>query len=144
MKISKGFKKKYPNLTKWIKKNIPKAKNKPKVWAAFLKYGELKPAQAKLALSFGKNPELHYAQMPGANGRFSGSKFPNRVYLAKAICDRFETKDSKKAKMHILVESTVLHEMVHWGDWKDGKDQVGEEGKKFEKAAYGKDINRYW
>ncbi len=46
--------------------------------------------------------------------------------------------------MHLLIESTLLHEMVHWGDYKDGVDQSGEEGKKFEKAAYGKDINRYW
>ncbi len=40
--------------------------------------------------------------------------------------------------------SLLLHEIVHWGDWKDGIDQVGEEGKMFEKSAYGKDINRYW
>jgi hypothetical protein len=46
--------------------------------------------------------------------------------------------------MHLLVESTLLHEMVHWGDWKDGVDQPDEEGKEFEKAAYGKDIDRYW
>ena len=144
MRISKNFKKRYPKLTKWIKKNLPKAKRKPKVWTAFVKYSELSSAKAKLAVSIGRYPELHYAQMPGSNGRFRGSKFPNRIYLAKAICDRFETKDSNNAKMHILVESTVLHEMVHWGDWKDNVDQPGEEGKKFEKAAYGKDINRYW
>jgi hypothetical protein len=82
--------------------------------------------------------------MPRANGKFSGSRFPDRVYLAKSICDKFEKTDSNNSKMHILVESTLLHEMVHWGDWKDGIDQAGEEGKMFEHAAYGRDINRYW
>lgn len=31
--------------------------------------------------------------------------------------------------MHILIESTLLHEMVRWRDWEDGKDQTGEKGK---------------
>lgn len=82
--------------------------------------------------------------MPGANGQYAGGSYINKVYLAKSICERFEKKDSTNPKMHKLIESTLLHEMVHWGDYKDGKDQVGEEGKAFEKAAYGKDINRYW
>jgi hypothetical protein len=144
MKVSAGFRKSYPKLTDWIEKNMPKVKSKAKVWAAFKKYAELDAKKAACALQKGHMPEVHSGIMPGANGEFRGSTFPNRVYLARAICKRFEEKDSKKRKMHILVESTLLHEMVHWGDWKDGKDQPGEEGKAFEKAAYGKDIDRYW
>jgi len=144
MKIAPNFKKSYPKLSAWIEVNIPKVKTKPKVWFAFIKYSELNSSKALLALTLGQFPEIHFDVMPRANGQFSGSRFPNRVYLAKSICERFEKLDSKNANMHILVESTLLHEMVHWGDWKDGIDQAGEEGKIFEKAAYGKDINRYW
>ena len=46
--------------------------------------------------------------------------------------------------MHLLVESSLLHEMVHWGDWADGKVAGLEAGKAFERAAYGKDVRRYW
>ncbi len=134
----------YPKLSIWIQANMPKVKTKPKVWAAFMKYSELDPSQASQALTPGQSPEVHFAVMPGVNGRFSGTSFPNRIYLAKSVCDRFEKSDSKNISMHILIESTLLHEVVHWGDWKDGVDQVGEEGKTFEKEAYGKDINRYW
>ncbi|MFQ5652225.1 MAG: hypothetical protein ACE5IY_20030 [bacterium] len=144
MKISAHFKKKYPKLSKWIVTELPKVKNKPKVWKAFQKYSELTAAQALSAVGSGSFPILHASVMPGSNGRFAGSTFPKNIYLAEAICRKFEKSDSKNAKMHILVESTILHEMVHWGDWKDGKDQPGEEGKQFEKAAYGKDIDRYW
>ncbi|MBQ0732634.1 MAG: hypothetical protein KBT75_18165, partial [Oleispira antarctica] len=35
----------------------------------------------------------------------------------------------KNSNMHILIESTLLHEMVRWRDWEDGKDQTGEKGK---------------
>lgn len=144
MKINKDFKKNYPKLTSWIQNHLPKIKDNKKVWDAFVKYSELSPAKAELALKIGNPPELHSEVMPNANGQFIGAKYPGRIYLAKAICEKFEKSDDKKPEMHVLVESTILHEMVHWGDWKDGKDQAGEEGKKFEKSAYGKDINRYW
>ena len=144
MKISPGFRKSYPKLAKWIETEIPKVEKKPKVWAAFLKYSELSAKSARIALKAGPAPVVFSDIMPGANGEFRGGTHPNNVYLAESICKRFESKDSKKPEMHVLVESTLLHEIVHWGDWKDGKDQPGEEGKKFEKAAYGKDINRYW
>ena len=134
----------YPKLSKWIEINIPKVRSNHKVYNAFRKYAQLNDVLAQSALTLGSYPEIHYKLMPGSNGIFSGSKFPERVYLAKTLCDRFEKIDSNNKSMHILVESTLLHEMVHWGDWKDGVDQKGEEGKQFEKSAYGKDINRYW
>lgn len=144
MKFDTAFEKQYPKLASWIATNLPKVKSKPKVWGAFLKYSELTATQATTAMTKGFNPEIHFRLMPGSNGQFQGAKFPNRVFLAKSICDKFEASDMKNPNIHILIESTLLHEMVHWGDWKDGKDQAGEEGKAFEKAAYGKDINRYW
>ncbi|WP_188150512.1 hypothetical protein [Teredinibacter waterburyi] len=144
MRIDPVFQKTYPKLSSWIQANLPKVKVKPKVWNAFKKYSELKEPSATWAITNGYNPDITYAVMPGSNGRFNGGKFPNRVYLAKSICDRFESVDFSNPLMHLLLESTILHEMVHWGDHKDGKDQAGEEGKAFEVAAYGKNINRYW
>lgn len=144
MRISGSFKQAYPKLSTWIETNLPKIQNKHKVWQAFVKYSELPPVKATWAITPGYNPDIHFKVMPGANGEFIGQKFPNRIYLAKSICDKFEKSDFADPKMHRLVESTVLHEMVHWGDWRDGKDQAGEEGKAFEVAAYGKDVTRYW
>jgi hypothetical protein len=144
VQISPAFSKCYPKLSKLILANLRKAKEKPRVWAAFLKYSELKAQHAIEAVKDSPTPIIHSKVMPRANGQFSGSKEPNNIYLAEAICRRFEEKESSNPKMHLLVESTILHEMVHWGDWKDGKDQPHEEGKEFEKAAYGADVNRYW
>ena len=144
MIIKADVRKKYPRLTSFIDNDVSNIKfTKPKVWKAFLKYSELTEAEAIDALMTCSNPIVDVDVMPNANGEFRGSTDPNIVFLAKAICERFE-KDYKKAEAKLLIESTLLHEMVHWGDWKDGKDQPGEEGKEFEKAAYGKDINRYW
>lgn len=136
----------YPELTKWIEANLPKVKDKTKIFKAFIKYSEQNKTDAGKALTKGNSPTISFRHMPGANGEFEGGTFPDTVFLAKEICEKFENNDAdrKDARMHILIESTLLHEMVHWGDWKDGVDQEGEEGKKFEKAAYGKDIDRYW
>lgn len=119
-------------------------KTKQKVWGAFKKYAELNEPSASWAITDGYNPDIAYAVIPGSNGKFSAGKLPNRVFIAKSICDRFENIDFSNPKMHLLLESTILHEIVHWGDHKDGKDQAGEEGKSFEVAAYGKDIDKYW
>ncbi len=144
MKFDASFQTDYPLLTKWIKENLPKVKDKGKVWTAFVKYSELSARHAIIAIKTSPTPVLRSKIMPGANGQFSGATAPNDIFIAEEICRRFEKSDSKNAKMHILVESTILHEMVHWGDWKDKKDQVGEEGKDFEKEAYGADVDRYW
>ena len=87
------------------------------------------------ATSEGKTPRW-------SNGRFDSEK-PDEISIAKEVVERFEI-DFGLEKAQLLVESTVLHELVHWGDNLDGRDQRGEEGKDFEKAAYGRDISRYW
>jgi hypothetical protein len=144
MKINPTFRSAYPKLTRWIETNLPKVPSKKKVWAAFVKYSELKPGPASLALTPGQLPEVNFRVMNNADGEYEGAKFPDTIFLSKELCDRFESKDFNNAQMHDYAECTLLHEMVHWGDWKDGVDQVGEEGEQFEIAAYGKVIGRHW
>lgn len=146
MIISAQMTKNYPKLSKWICENLPKVKNNAKIYKAFLLYSELNKTVGSASLTLGNAPTIDYRFMPGSNGEFEGSTFKDTVFISNEICEKFEksAKDAKDKRMHILIEFTILHEMVHWGDFKDGIDQPGEEGKKFEKAAYGKDINRYW
>ena len=54
--------------------------------------------------------------------------------------------DSEKDAIDLFFESTILHEITHVGDNKDGVEDSAEGagrevGKSFEKAAYGKDID---
>lgn len=144
MRIEYLFEKKYPKLTKWIKENLPNVKKKPKVWNAYLKYSELDEKRALWSITSGFNPDITFIEIENGNGKYVGEKHLNRIYIDKKICDKFESTDSNNSKMHALVESTLLHELVHWGDYKDGKDQLGEEGKAFERQAYGKDVGVYW
>ena len=134
----------YPKLVSFVAGEMSQIPfKKPRVWRAFLKYSELSAREAMSVLTQCRQPTLDSMEMPGSNGRFKGATHPNTVFLAEAVAQRFE-RDHALEKAKTLVESTILHELVHWGDWKDGEDQEGEEGKAFEREAYGKDISRYW
>ena len=132
----------YPNLSNWVESTLPAVQNNRQVWSSFLRYSELSVPEAVRALSWGYDPVLYIKQIPGCNGEFD-SKNPRRIVLAKDIAQRFE-QDYLLPEAQRLVESTVLHELVHWGDHKDGRDQLCEEGICFEKQAYGENVQRYW
>ena len=134
---------KYPKLAKWIVEEFPKIKNNGKVWVAFVTYSELNH-KARYAIMPHYHPYIDYKVLTGLALYKEGGKDPNTIFLAKAFCERFESKDWKLPKMHRLMEATLLHELVHWGDWQDGKDQDGEEGNLFEIAAYGEVLGKYW
>ena len=132
----------YPNLTNWVKNTLPEVQNNDLVWPFFLLHSELSHTEGVRALSWGPDPILYIKQIPGRNGEFD-SQNPQRIILARDIAQRFE-QDYLLPEAQRLVESTVLHELVHWGDHKDGRDQPGEEGLCFEKQAYGENVQRYW
>ena len=155
MRVSSQMKTKYPKLTKWIVINIPKVLQKSKVFHAFKKYSELSHLRTIEVLTKNSGPVLVDWYFPenhdGAKGRKNGRSnmkghSKNIICLARDICDKFENsnKAANDPRMHLLLESTILHEMVHWGDRLDGVRQSGEEGKKFEKEAYERDVNPYW
>jgi hypothetical protein len=143
MIVSPVLLKQYPQLAMWICNNIPKVTEKPKVFSAFQKYAGSKPAAQ--AIRHKTDPQIEYRIIPADNGQFM-TKYPDTVFIAKDICDRFEgsDEDAKDPRMHLLLESSLLHEMVHWADWLDRKFANDEIGKAFEKEAYGKDVRRYW
>jgi hypothetical protein len=79
------------------------------------------------------------------------------IYLDNDVVARMDNAKTATDKMgaHLLVESTLFHEAVHFGDYKkngvesksitkpDGTTQTFTEiGKAFETAVYGQDIGR--
>ena len=145
---------KYPELRKFIRGSLLKrAKTNAKTWRAFKKFGELSESRAQTALTvptgicgyfktwfYDYTPRLEVEQLKGQTyGVFRGSKNDSKIIIDKDLAAAFE-KNPNSADWQKVVEATLLHEAVHWGDWKDGKDRKGEEGMSFEKAAYGKTI----
>jgi Metallopeptidase toxin 3 len=146
MKVSASLIECYPNMALWITNKFPEVRKNTKVFKAFQKYSELKE-DAERAIRDGTLPTVEWRRLGAENGQYDHKKYPDTVFIAMAICEKFEKSeaDAKDPRMHRLIESTLLHEIVHWGDWKDGKlSPYAEAGKEFEKEAYGEDVRRYW
>ncbi len=145
MIISPSLAKEYPQISIWICDNLPKVRDKPKIFKAFQKYARMNEKVAERAIKHGTPPNIDWRYMPADNGAFL-KKYPTSVFISQTICEKFRDANSTdRSGMSTLIESTILHEMVHWGNSLDGKeDSHSEMGKAFEKEAYGKDIRAPW
>ncbi len=148
MIVSQRLVRMYPGVALWICDNLPKVRNKPKVFKAFQRYAKLNERVAERSLKHGPPPEIDYRRIVGASGEFLPSKWANTVFVSEAICERFTNSesDARDPRMHRLLEATLLHEIVHWGDWLEDKEHEPgiEQGAAFEKEAYGAVTERYW
>ncbi len=142
----------FPTFTTYVKKDLPKVRDKPRVWRAFLKYAEydkrwLGSKWATFAFAWGTEPRIIVKELDGAYGKFIPKSGTYNIFISQDLVGRFEL-DYRRADAKLLVEATILHEMVHWADRKDGELQLKaagkEAGREFEKAAYGRVIGRWW
>ena len=137
MKISITDQRKYPNLTKYVKNDLPKVKNVPKIANALIKYGEIKKKSLSLVLGWGTQPTIKVVVMPKNQcGAFTPNSGSHEIRISKSLVDEFE-KSGGSRRVTLLLGASILHELTHWGDDQDGKDIPGEEGNFFETAAYG-------
>lgn len=134
----------YPHFAHLVTVQMPATvPDVPKVWDAFRDEGQMSWFNALTALNDRDGSPLLRLVPLSANGQFRNSA-PDRIFVAQQIADRFE-QEAANPKARLTVESTVLHELVHWGDFKaDGAHRPYEAGKRFERRAYGRDITRWW
>jgi hypothetical protein len=145
----------FPTLDRFLRTEFCSRVRKNKVvWKAFKEHSKLKDEDALEAIEFGETlPLLVVDELPG-NGRYKKSK-PNTIFIDLDVAMAFE---DHSVRLKRVVESTLLHEMVHWGRHHDGdaKTKSGkyngtksgkfkgvEVGKKFECSAYGGDITMH-
>ena len=150
MFVPRRIMRQYPHLARFVRDElwtIPYLPEKAAVWEAFVECSRLPKSEAEAVLSASGTPILEVAVPVGpvANGVFS-PVMPDRIFIAKAICDRFE-HDHVRPEAKLLVESALLHELVLWGVWNEepfGRTWVAEQSAKFDQMAYGGHIPRYW
>ncbi len=137
MNISIVDQKNYPNLTQYVKNQLPKVKAIPKIANALAKNGEIMKKSLGVVLLWGTQPTIKIVYMPKNQcGEFTPNSKSNEIRLSKSLVEEFE-KSGGSRKATLLLGATILHELAHWGDDQDGKDIPGEEGNLFESAAYG-------
>lgn len=128
--------------------------------------------QIKNLLTYGKGPKLEVKDLDSPTGNVNGGTavIPNSktgksvnanegkglIYLDNDVVARMDKAKTATDKMgaHLLVESTLFHEAVHFGDTKkNGVESKSinvdcitgtftEIGKAFETTVYGQDVGR--
>lgn len=132
----------YPKLTYYVKNDLPKVVNIPKIVNAIAKWGEIAKKDLAKVLTFGQGPMIKVTVLNGAVGEFSPGIKSNEVRIDKGMVTKFEaSKWPGNEDLILLVGATILHELCHWGDDQDGVDIPGEEGEAFEMQTYGKVID---
>jgi|EndMetStandDraft_4_1072995.scaffolds.fasta_scaffold359747_2 hypothetical protein len=143
----------HPAFTKYVRESMPTCRAVPKIVKALQTYGGLSEDQVRKALSWGHAPLVRVVDLwddeaweSQGNGGFDPRK-PGEIHIAEHRVKQFETPgaggtDTNAAGALVyVVGSTLLHELCHWGLHHVGKAEVGEAGRRFEEAVYGKQIN---
>ena len=121
MQLDRSLQRRFPRLAKWISTEIPKCRHNPRIWEAFLKYSQLTPKQATAALSWGVAPRIDVAAMRSYGAYKPWFKWNrDKIFISRGLCRKFERQDPDirvGKPWDLIMKATILHEMVHWGDW---------------------------
>ena len=156
---------KYPAVVRYFQDYFPHVHTKSKVWKAFLKWSLLPEELARKLIASGSLPIVDFKNLTMKDGRkpngLHRDSQPEFIFLHERIGRFYETaKRPEWKKAELVLESTVLHEMVHFGNYLASasleskklqaqggaggytkvKGKLKEVGKMFETEAYGKDI----
>jgi hypothetical protein len=141
----------FPKLARYVRFELPKVAGIDVIARAYLKYAQLNRASLRRALAWGNQPTLVFVPMSTAHGSFEGGEFTpdihsNDLRINSALATAFEaggpprlfTTHNARGTPFPLIGTSILHELVHWGDDQDGIDFPGEEGNLFEIDVYGR------
>lgn len=135
----------YKKFASYVKKELPKVAANKTIAKALLEIGQLDGATLKRALKWGEGPDIKIVPLAGAFGEFTPDVHSNEIRIDKAVVEDFEAgrgqRRTRTGATVALAGVTLLHELTHWGDDKDGVDRPGEEGEEFETRVYGQVIN---
>jgi hypothetical protein len=147
--INSGYENLYPKFNQLVKSEIKTyVMQNPNILGALKKLTGLSEDQIKLHLTWGRGPTIKIEDIPST---FYGSrpigqfrpKDPNSLFINKSEVMLFEqNKGFTQEAMWFLLVITVLHEYVHYGDYKfDGILAGTDLGDEFEREVYGRYIN---
>lgn len=153
MKMSAADIKAYPKFSSYVKKDMPKLMAVNNIVDAMKKFaGTTTKITIKNSLLWNSGPAIKIVKNLICAGSRSYGCYRvwggSTIEIDESLVKDFELgKDLRKTKWGSLVSVagvTLLHELTHWADAKDGVDDpvpgdpLNEEGNAFELAVYGK------
>lgn len=141
-----NYESQYPNLTDYLKNDLPDLSEDDLIVDALEQYGSLSEQQIEDALKWGNESSttieiIDSNYMPfGAYGcyRVCGTG-PNTIVISSALADALENNSTiSKDALNFFVGLIIMHEITHMGDFLYNGDMYsGEEGNDFEMKVTG-------
>jgi len=141
----------FPNVHRFLRFRMPLTPLDDRgVWKTFLQHGQLSAQAGRQAVSWGRLPYLEIESLPkGVYGLFTPGQ-PDTIAIARRVAERFEAdfaNGARRQKALFYLRAILLHELVHWGDWRAdgvqsdrGRAHEDDAGRRFEQAAYSRKI----
>lgn len=141
----------FPKLVEYVKFRMPQVLGVPLIVKNIKKFGSLSLEEFRAAMAWGRGPKIIIKGLTGncggagaANGCFDSAN-PTQIELDSETLDDF-VKDpygkgsdlTASSKKVFIVGTTLLHELCHWGNFKNGVIETTEAGIAFEVATYGR------
>ncbi len=137
----------YPNLCKWLKGEFSNFVTKDRnVYEIFLQKSCLEEVNqiANDAILYNSgSPTLVIIEFDDDNYAKFDQNLPDFIQFSKAVIEEFEAHHTQpKAKR--FMQAKILHELVHWGEYRTNGVLGDEAGEEFEIAAYGDTVKAFW
>ena len=151
MQLSDDDQSTYPKLVEYVKFRMPEVLGVPLIVKNMKTFGSLPLEEFRAAMAWGRGPKIIIKILTNAcgglgeaNGCFDSGN-PTQIELDSDTLDNF-IKDAygkgcdltKSGKKVFIVGTTLLHELCHWGNYKNGVNEATEAGIAFEVATYGR------
>ncbi|HFE47841.1 MAG TPA: hypothetical protein ENJ21_00840 [Chromatiaceae bacterium] len=141
MKMTHADITRYRKFAYYVRHDIPEIIHVRSIVAAMQEIGQLDRASLQRAVRWNQGPDIKITPLADAYGEFTPDIGSNEIRIDKSVVEDFEAgrgvRQTSSGRNVYLAGVTLLHELVHWGDDKDGIDRPGEEGAEFERRVYG-------
>jgi len=135
LQFSAAFAAKYPKSAARI--NSLGERLNSRMYEAFAKYGQATKCDVDSALAKGRGPSVASAALARKN---PGSYLPgtSQLNVAEWLLSGYESGQVSD----LMLDATILHELTHYLDWRDGKAYPTEAGRNFEIYVWGTIVNK--
>ncbi len=147
MRMADADIRRFPRFAYYVRVNIPEVITVPSIVAAMGSIGQLSRSDFQAALRWRHGPSILLTPGLICTGVASYGCFrnasPNQVELKEEWVQQFEdghgTTTTPNGNRIFLIGVKLLHELVHWADFRDGVSDgaPGEAGNAFEQRVYG-------
>lgn len=114
----------FKSLAKCIEVEFLKVQYNANIWKPFLKYSQLSHDAEKTSIVCNNTPptiDVAFMDAYGVYYKKGRKRNENKIHLNRKLCREFNNSikdpDLSRTGFGLVTTATVLHEMVHWGDY---------------------------